>query len=115
MKNPDIQKATASEPLSLDEEYSMQHIWRQHSDKLTFITCLPLSSAADAVKAGQEDAPDHMLGDVNLFLTMSEEDDETVIGEIELMVAPVSSQGKGYGRASLLAFLRYIAEHQGGI
>lgn len=37
MKSPEIQKLTASEPLSLAEEYAMQRSWREDDDKLTFI------------------------------------------------------------------------------
>jgi len=113
MQDADIQEATASEPLSLEEEYAMQQSWRQGPDKLTFIACLPLGQESEAVSAGSEDGLDHMLGDVNLFLTISEED--AVIGEIELMIAVKDQQGHGYGRASLLAFLRFMVEHERGI
>ena len=32
MASPELQKLTASEPLSLDEEYQMQESWRQDED-----------------------------------------------------------------------------------
>ena len=35
----EIQLATASEPLTLDQEYAMQQSWRADADKLTFIIC----------------------------------------------------------------------------
>jgi RimJ/RimL family protein N-acetyltransferase len=52
---------------------------------------------------------------VNMFLTIDddEEDGETrVIGELELMIATKAHQNQGRGRCALLAFLRYIAEHE---
>ena len=118
MKDPAIQEATASEPLTLEQEYNMQESWRQHPDKLTFIVCLPMADSNDArntVKAGVLDADKDMIGDVNMFLTTGddEEDGETrVIGELELMIATKAHQNQGQGRGALLAFLRYIAEHE---
>jgi GNAT superfamily N-acetyltransferase len=63
-----------------------------------------------------------MLGDINLFLRVEEEDEEDgtspetkIIGEIELMIANKVHQRKGYGRAALLAFLRYVLENEGEI
>jgi GNAT superfamily N-acetyltransferase len=63
-----------------------------------------------------------MLGDVNLFLKFEDEDDASdeglssrnpaVIGEVELMIAEKDSQGRGFGRASLLCFLHYTATHE---
>ena len=62
-----------------------------------------------------------MLGDVNLFLSSpAPEDGECLdskgqgdaIGEIELMIARPELQGKGYGKATLLAFLKYVAAHE---
>jgi len=114
MQDESIQEATASEPLSLNEEYAMQRSWRDDPDKLTFMVCLPLAQFSAIVNAGAGDAPNCMLGDVNLFLTTSEEGD-AVIGEIELMIAVKDQQGQGYGRASLLTFLRFLVEHEGGI
>ncbi|KKZ60953.1 hypothetical protein EMCG_04376 [[Emmonsia] crescens] len=161
MKDPEIQQATASEPLTLEEEYAMQTTWRTDADKLTYIVCLPLdkslSSSSSSLPAGgvtgasttdvnasqptaflptvtltdpNIDTPASMLGDVNLFLRLDreaeeeEEDDDDdghrtaddggarVVGEIELMIAEKGKQGKGFGRAGLLCFLKYIADHE---
>lgn len=73
------------------------------------------------------DASASMLGDVNLFLRLDADDEGggnghlpaaaagssvRVVGEIELMIAEKVKQGKGYGRAGLVCFLKYIADHE---
>jgi RimJ/RimL family protein N-acetyltransferase len=129
MQDPDLREATASEPLSLDEEYDMQRFWREDRDKLTFIICQPLDNTANGetttvIKPGVHDGPENMIGDINLFLFDSEEDEEddapsahdtqeqrSVIGELELMIASPTHRRQGYGRAALEAFLAYISGH----
>jgi hypothetical protein len=37
MENEEIRELTASEPLSIDEEYRMQQTWLNDKDKCTFI------------------------------------------------------------------------------
>ncbi|CZR57951.1 related to METHIONYL-TRNA SYNTHETASE, mitochondrial [Phialocephala subalpina] len=91
----------------------MQASWRADHDKLTFIACMPSSLAS--VKAGECDAPDRMIGDVNLFLSPADEDEEGCIGELELMIAPKDSRRQGYGRATILTFLHYIQLHLDGL
>ncbi|OJJ02368.1 hypothetical protein ASPVEDRAFT_41870 [Aspergillus versicolor CBS 583.65] len=132
MKDEEIQQATASEPLSLDEEYAMQQSWRNDADKLTFIMCRPAggnNSTATTTSGNQgeqgssltdeDDGSARMIGDINLFLRVDDGDEgvETpkIIGEIELMVAEKKDQGRGFGRAALLAFLRYVLEREGEV
>ncbi|OBT45238.1 hypothetical protein VE00_03665 [Pseudogymnoascus sp. WSF 3629] len=130
MKSPDLQELTASEPLTLEEEYVMQLSWQTDYDKLTFIACHPLPGPASKIAGADSndviipsqgyDAPEKMIGDVNLFLRFAYELDgegEEILnrpyvrGEIELMIASPSDQGRGFGKATLLAFLQYIKTH----
>lgn len=99
----------------------MQESWRGDADKLTFIVCLPAQESSDGVVlssslSDKDDAPDQMIGDINLFLRMDdgEEGDlePSIVGEVELMIAKSKDQGKGFGRSALLTFLRYIAGHE---
>lgn len=123
MQDLEIQKATASEPLTLEEEYSMQRSWRTDNDKLTFIVCTHDEERSNgnthAITAGKQDAPQHMIGDVNLFLYDDEDDEEDqdeespkrVIGELEIMIARKDSQGRGLAQETLRAFMSYIQSH----
>ncbi|OOF97889.1 hypothetical protein ASPCADRAFT_2958 [Aspergillus carbonarius ITEM 5010] len=120
MQDEEIQEATASEPLSIEEEYAMQQSWRQDPDKLTFIVCLPVpESRAEFSIQDTDDTPDRMVGDINLFLRVDDGDEgdaePQIIGEIELMIAEKGNQRKGFGKAALTTFLRYIVEHEGEI
>ncbi|CAJ2507779.1 Uu.00g089650.m01.CDS01 [Anthostomella pinea] len=121
MQDPAIREATASDQLSLDEEYENQLSWRASADKLTFIVCEPLSDirgdadddngpdrsendggGSESVAAGEVDTPERMIGDVNLFLTPWEEeeedpDDESENGAVRPQETPAKASGGGYG------------------
>jgi RimJ/RimL family protein N-acetyltransferase len=111
----------------------MQRSWRLDADKLTFIVCAAPTeqqAAVEAAVAPEHDAPDRMVGDVNLFLFADDEDEdedgekgsqtegasgEFVIGELEIMIARVEARGKGMARETLCAFMWYITSSLGGI
>lgn len=129
MSDADLQKATASETLTLEEEYAMQESWRTDADKLTFIACLPLDEPAAEVPLNGNVSCERMIGDINLFLFVDEDDLDdgvddkplthpsavSVIGEIELMIARKDLHRQGYGRAALLTFIDYILLNQNNI
>ncbi|KAB5531189.1 GNAT domain-containing protein [Coniochaeta sp. 2T2.1] len=132
IQDPAIQEATASEPLTLEEEYANQESWRTSHDKLTFIACLPLPDGGTArpelkyVEAGGVDAEDRMVGDINLFIYPSDDDDEDeedgasgrrnlYQGEVDIMIADEAKRSNGLGRAAVAALLYYIATHSEGI
>ncbi|KAL7823800.1 GNAT domain-containing protein [Trichoderma gracile] len=123
MQDPAIQEATASEPMTLEEEYENQQSWRTSHDKLTFIVCEPLSGERESVKAQGDDSPDKMRGDINFFLYLDDgEDDEQVDGlgenstirlrgEVDVMIASTQHRGKGFGEAAVRSMLGYIRRH----
>ncbi|KAH6611418.1 hypothetical protein Trco_001438 [Trichoderma cornu-damae] len=123
-----IQEATASEPLTLEEEYDNQQSWRTSHDKLTFIACEPPSGGDDArvVEAKVDDAAGKMRGDINFFLHVDDEDDddedeeatgrrqslETCLrGEVDVMIAAKEHRGRGAGEAAVRALLAYIRKN----
>ncbi|ORZ36234.1 GNAT domain-domain-containing protein [Catenaria anguillulae PL171] len=86
MKSPELLAATASEPLTMKQEYEMQQAWRADPDKLTFILLwseMPLNYdpaalvpvpvnptealALDPEAANRMANLGGMVGDVNLF------------------------------------------------
>ncbi|KIV94467.1 hypothetical protein, variant [Exophiala mesophila] len=133
MKDAEIQVLTASEPLSLDEEYAMQQTWRTDGDKLTFIVCRRLSDYRSSVTTDLDvnTRPDDsvigtgplvMVGDVNMFVSVDDQDDDDegddptqelgLVAELEVMIAEKAQRGKGLGKASVRAFLTYVLQHQ---
>ena len=105
----------------------MQGSWRNDGDKLTFIIGQRFNSVHEensdtqtvtvsGEKANLQDEIDAMVGDVNLFISTRELDEKTphtvVIGELELMIASPTHRRKGFGKAALLLFLKYIIHHE---
>ncbi|XP_046584687.1 N-acetyltransferase 9-like protein [Haliotis rubra] len=106
MQSEELQELTASEPLSLEEEYAMQEAWRQDLDKCTFI----ILDVDLYQKSGEPTQCDReigaMVGDVNLFFNEGEKH----VAEIEIMIAESSARGRGLGKEALLSMMRYGVE-----
>lgn len=95
MQSAELQQLTASEPLTLPEEFDMQQSWLQDDNKCTFILLdrLTFERTRDQQKS--------MVGDVNLFLLGD------AAAEAEVMVAERWARGAGRGRQATAAMLRY--------
>eukprot|EP00192_Tetraselmis_astigmatica_P020060 CAMPEP_0117684706 /NCGR_PEP_ID=MMETSP0804-20121206/21271_1 /TAXON_ID=1074897 /ORGANISM="Tetraselmis astigmatica, Strain CCMP880" /LENGTH=184 /DNA_ID=CAMNT_0005495773 /DNA_START=11 /DNA_END=561 /DNA_ORIENTATION=+ len=99
MTDPFLQETTASEPLTLEEEYEMQRSWTSDEDKCTFIV-LDKSSPGGHPHGGA------MAGDTNLFFN---DPDNHRMAELEVMIAEASSRGKGLGREAVTMMMAYGA------
>ncbi|XP_023290675.1 N-acetyltransferase 9 isoform X2 [Orussus abietinus] len=99
MKSPELQRLTASEPLTLEQEYSMQRSWHEDADKCTFIILdkHQLEETRNEIEA--------MIGDTNLYLNDPE---EPSTAEVEIMIAVTKNRGKGHGWESVIHMLRYV-------
>ncbi|XP_045454221.1 N-acetyltransferase 9 isoform X3 [Melitaea cinxia] len=97
MKSEELQKLTASQPLSLEQEYAMQRSWREDEDKCTFIILDKnhFDTNNDEIEA--------MIGDTNIFIT----DKDNSVGEIEIMIAEQSARQKKLGWESVILMLLY--------
>jgi RimJ/RimL family protein N-acetyltransferase len=138
MKDPALLEATASEPLSLEEEIEMQQSWRDDPKKCTFIIVHATTTEAcpldddDGSNSSEyfsvQDNLGGMIGDVNMFLSDMEEEEEEeelegnndgtagtknpkplVQAEIDIMIAEQSYRNKGLGRAATCSMLLYGA------
>lgn len=82
MQDPDILFLTASEPLTLEQEYENQLTWLADPTKYTFIL----------------KADGHFIGDVNLFFHAYLEPNEA---EIDVMIGDKDFRQKGYAREAV--------------
>ena len=126
MKDPHLLEATGSEPLSLEEEIAMQQSWREDPDKCTFIVLSREASGSfDEIDGDFCERNVHaMVGDVNLFL--SEEDDQEEENkslkhnrdcpqqaELNVMIAEKAYQRQGMGREASCLMMMYGAKNLG--
>lgn len=112
MSDPVLQEATASEPLSIEEEYEMQQSWKNDASKCTFIVLSAI--ALTAVEPGGSgeggDEVGSMIGDVNLFL---HDQEDPTNAEIEIMIANKNYHRQGCAREALYLMMMYGIKHLG--
>eukprot|EP01119_Soliformovum_irregulare_P011332 TRINITY_DN2826_c0_g3_i3.p1 TRINITY_DN2826_c0_g3~~TRINITY_DN2826_c0_g3_i3.p1 ORF type:complete len:168 (+),score=36.08 TRINITY_DN2826_c0_g3_i3:119-622(+) len=102
MKDPWLREMTASEPLTLQEEYENQISWFEDETKLTFILCQRENQKDDVKNL------DHIVGDCNIFLT--DEEGMEGLGEIEIMIAEARARGKGIATEALNLLMSYCLQ-----
>ncbi|CAG9860603.1 unnamed protein product [Phyllotreta striolata] len=104
MKSESLQQLTASEPLSLEEEYEMQKSWLMDENKLTFIIL-------DRQKFEETNNEiESMIGDTNLFFANA---DDRLCGEAEIMIAEDWARGRKCGWEAMLLMLLYGIDYLG--
>lgn len=136
MKDPKLLEATGSEPLSIEEEFAMQHSWRDDADKCTFIVLAREDcdlEDCDLTDDNEEDSDfivrnlNAMIGDVNLFLSdedvndyetdvtpsVSNDDKKFRQAEIDIMIAEQEYQKRGMGSEATCLMLLYGAKTLG--
>lgn len=114
---------TASEALTLDQEYQMQKSWVEDEDKLTFIihnVQIKANLPLDYLPSDSElSTSKFMVGDCNVFFHPDPDFDDKSnnlqyfpkkIAEIEIMLAEPSARGRGLARSSLLYLMRFCME-----
>uniref|UniRef100_A0A336KZZ8 CSON002218 protein n=1 Tax=Culicoides sonorensis TaxID=179676 RepID=A0A336KZZ8_CULSO len=105
MESEELQKLTASERLTLEQEYDMQRSWRDDEDKCTFIVLSKqiYNKTGDEIKSA--------VGDTNLFILFDEESGIGSIAETEIMIAESDHRGKGLGLEAMTLMILYGIEH----
>lgn len=121
MQSPTLQEQTASEPLTLEQEYEMQAKWHLDEDKLTFIV-LHKENSESVESVERLLARCRMAGDVNVFLSEDaeeeEEEDEGARtqkqprGEMEVMIAEPSLRRHGLASQALQLLMHYVTQEQ---
>jgi len=108
MKSPFLQEMTASEPLTIQEEYDMQQSWHLDDNKCTFIILAtpPPGEISEKLKDSTlSDWGAVMIGDVNLFF--NDPDNDKTFAEIEIMIAEENYRRYGYGIEAINMMMAY--------
>ncbi|SCV68414.1 BQ2448_535 [Microbotryum intermedium] len=100
MSDPAVREATASEPLTLQEEFEMQESWRVDEDKMTFIVLSqtepsPLDATATVDQVRDRDTSSGMIGDINVFLSTTYPPDEEGGADFDLNSNPRARNAAG--------------------
>ncbi|KAL9457374.1 hypothetical protein AB3S75_006423 [Citrus x aurantiifolia] len=108
MQDPFLLETTASEPLTLEQEYQMHLSWCQDPLKKTFIVL-----DKDMVEGTFVHGDPHveaMVGDVNIYMN---DLDNLELAEVEIMIAEPKSRGKGLAKEAVLMMMAYAVENFG--
>ncbi|KAK3837868.1 MAG: GNAT domain-containing protein [Linnemannia elongata] len=112
MQSPELlgklKNMTASEPLTIEEEYEMQESWRVDENKCTFIILARETPEQEITPENALAQP--MVGDVNLFFN---DHDDPHSAEIEIMIAESSYRRKGMGLEALRMMMTYAYQSLG--
>lgn len=102
MENEELRELTASERLTLKEEFAMQKSWREDNDKLTFLVL----DRRRYEESGNE--IESLVGDTNIFINFEDDSGcQIKTGEAEIMIASQSDRCKGFGYEAMVQMLRY--------
>jgi RimJ/RimL family protein N-acetyltransferase len=116
MSSETLLELTASESLTLEEEYEMCETWRSDDTKHTFIIYSGSTSMEEAEGGLKfvEEGMRRMVGDVNMFVRIEEEINEEgdvvearIEGEIEIMIAEETARRKGLGERAVGCMIEY--------
>ncbi|KAI0770939.1 acyl-CoA N-acyltransferase [Trametes elegans] len=101
MTSAELRELTASEALSLEEEYEMQREWQTDEDSAS------ASPGATVTPENLRDLP--MIGDANLFLKGTPDEDEFEC-EVEIMIAEPAYRRRGIAHTALQLMLSYATD-----
>ncbi|GJJ14277.1 hypothetical protein Clacol_008541 [Clathrus columnatus] len=124
MLSSELRELTASEPLNLEEEYTMQKSWQLDNDKLTFILLARPDRYSGTIPTNDDIKTYPMIGDVNLFFKGTrnhnnnngdDEDDDadSFQVETEIMIAEPSYRRKGLASEALSLLFAYATSPSG--
>ncbi|XBH57667.1 GCN5-related N-acetyltransferase 9 [Aegilops tauschii subsp. strangulata] len=108
MQDPALLEATASEPLSLAQEFEVHRSWTLDPLKHTFIVLDKELIEGDFVVGNPH--TEAMIGDVNIYMN---DPDDLELAEIEIMIAEQKSRGKGLGQEVTLMMMSFAVEKYG--
>ncbi|EAL70992.1 N-acetyltransferase 9 [Dictyostelium discoideum AX4] len=111
MQSEEIREQTASEELTIEEEFENQESWFKDDHKITFIILdkdLLLENEKDSNGYSNENDIKSMIGDVNIFFNQYEDEGTA---ELEVMIAEPTSRRKGLAREAISIIMGYGIEH----
>ncbi|XP_015690399.1 N-acetyltransferase 9-like protein isoform X1 [Oryza brachyantha] len=109
MQDPALLEATASEPLSLDQEFDVHRSWTLDPLKHTFIVLDKELIDGEFVVGNPH--TEAMVGDVNIYMN---DPDDLRLAEIEIMIAEHKRcRGKGLGQEAILIMMAFAVEKYG--